>query len=64
LNETLDITRDKSEIPEFAPFRGNPLLPHVRFPAISIKDLKSHRFRFQRAAKKQLGMVLGIVDII
>lgn len=61
LNEALDITRDKSEIPEFDPFRGNPLRPHVRLPKISARDINSHWFRFQNAAKKQLAMVIDMI---
>jgi hypothetical protein len=64
LNEALDITRDKSEIPEFDPTKGNPLPPHVRFPTISVKDLNSHWFRFQTATKKQLAAVIGMIDAL
>lgn len=64
INEALIFQRDKSEIPGYDPTRGNPPIPRPRFVDISVKDIKSPWFRFQNAAKKQLAMVLGMVDIL
>jgi hypothetical protein len=64
LNEALNFTRDESEVPEYDPVSGNPKPTRVRFPEISIKDLNSHWFGFQIAAKKQLSMVLGMTSLI
>ena len=63
INEALILERDKSEIPEPDPLRPTPI-PRPRFVDISVKDINSHWFRFQNAAKKQLAMVLSMVDII
>jgi len=45
------------------PLRPTPI-PRPRFVDISVKDINSHWFRFQKAAKKQLAMILSMVDII
>lgn len=63
LNKALIFTRDKSEIPESDPLRPTPI-PRPRFVDISVKDINSHWFRFQNAAKKQLAMVLSITDAL
>ena len=64
LNEALSFLRDASEIPEYDPLTGNPKPTRPRFVDISVKDINSHWFRFQNAAKKQLAMVLGMVSSI
>ena len=64
LNEALSFLRDASEIPEYDPLTGNPKPTRPRFVDISVKDINSHWFRFQNAAKKQLAMVLSITDAL
>jgi hypothetical protein len=64
LNEALNFSRDASEIPEYDPLTGNPKPTRARFVDISVKDVNSHWFRFQNAAKKQLSMVLSITPSI
>lgn len=63
INEALVFERDKSEIPESDPLRPTPI-PRPRFVDISVKDINSHWFRFQKAAKKQLAMVLYVVNAL
>lgn len=64
INEALFFKRDKSEIPENDPLRGNPQPTRPRYVDISVKDIDSHWFRFQKAAKKQLAMVMSMVSSI
>ncbi len=64
INESLIFSRDASEIPEYDPTRGAPNPTRPKFVDISVKDINSHWFRFQNAAKKQLAMVLEMVDYI
>jgi len=64
INEALIFERDKSEIPEYDPSKGPSPIPRPRFVDISVRDLNSHWFRFQNAAKKQLSMVLNMVDAL
>ena len=64
INEALNFQRDKSEIPQYDPTRGNPTIPRPRFVDISVKDINSYWFRFQKAAKKQLSLVLNMIDVI
>jgi hypothetical protein len=64
LNEALIFSRDASDIPEEDPFTGAPKPTRPRFVDISVKDLNSHWFRFQTAAKKQLSMVLNMIPSI
>jgi hypothetical protein len=64
LNEALSFSRDESEVPEYDPIRGAPKPARVRFPDISVKNINSHWFRFQEAAKKQLSMVLSMTPSI
>jgi len=63
INEALVFERDKSEIPEPNPTRP-AMIPRPKFVDISVKDINSHWFRFQSAAKKQLAMVLGKIDAL
>ncbi|GBE00860.1 MAG TPA: hypothetical protein ENH28_07675 [Euryarchaeota archaeon] len=62
INEALHFSRDASEISE--PDLLNPQISKPRFVGISVKNKKSHWFRFQKAAKKQLSIVLSMVDAI
>ena len=64
LNEALTFSRDESEIPEDDPSRGTPRPTRARFVDISVKDINSHWFRFQNAAKKQLSTVLSMTPSI
>jgi hypothetical protein len=64
LNEALSFSRDASEVPEYDPMRGAPKPARARFVDISVKDINSHWFRFQNAAKKQLSIVLGMIPTI
>jgi len=63
INEALVFTRDKSKIPESDPLIPTPI-PRPRFVDISVKDINSHWFRFQKAAKKQLAMVLSMIEVL
>jgi len=62
LNEALSLSRDASEIPEYEPLTGTLKPTRPRFVDISVKDINSHWFRFQRAAKKQLSMVISMIE--
>ncbi len=62
INESLIFSRDASEISEDNPLTGNPNPTRPKFVDISVKDINSHWFRFQNAAKKQLAMVLDKVN--
>lgn len=64
LNEALTFSRDASEIPEYDSLIGAPKPTRPKFVDISVIDINAHWFRFQNAAKKQLAMVLSMVDII
>lgn len=64
INEALIFSRDASEIPEDDSSTGNPKPNRPRFVDISVRDINSHWFKFQGAAKKQLAMVLNTVDAI
>jgi hypothetical protein len=64
INEALIFSRDTSEVPEYDPISGNPKPTRARFVEISVKDVNSHWFRFQNAAKKQLSMVLSMTSSI
>ena len=64
LNEALTFSRDASEIPEYDPLTGNPKPTRPRYVDISVKDINSHWFRFQKAAKKQLAMVLSMIEVL
>jgi hypothetical protein len=64
INEALIFERDKSEIPEDNPLTGNPKPTRPKFVDVSVKDINAHWFRFQKAAKKQLAMVLDMVSSI
>jgi hypothetical protein len=64
IKDALIFERDKSEIPEFDPIRGNPRPTRPKFVDVSVKDINAHWFRFQKAAKKQLAMVLDMVSSI
>lgn len=64
INDALIFSRDASEIPEYDPLTGNPKPNRARFVDISIRDINSNWFRFQNAAKKQLAMVLNMVDAL
>jgi hypothetical protein len=64
INEALSFSRDASEVPEYDPARGNPRPVRARFPDIAVKDINSHWFRFQEAAKKQLSTVLSRIPSI
>jgi hypothetical protein len=64
LNGALIFTRDKSEIPEYDPSKGPSPIPRPRFVDISVKDINSHWFRFQSAAKKQLSTVIGMIEAL
>lgn len=64
INEALLFSRDASEIPEYDTSTGNPKPNRPRFVDISVRDINSHWFKFQSAAKKQLAMVLNTVDAI
>ena len=64
INEALIFQRDKSEIPEYDPLTGNPKPNRPRFVDIATKDVNSHWFGFQNAAKKQLAMVIGTINAI
>jgi hypothetical protein len=57
LNEALAFSRDESEI-QFDTITGKAKPARVRFADIAIKDINSHWFKFQNAAKKQLSTVL------
>jgi hypothetical protein len=62
LNGALEFKRDASEIPAYDPLTGNPQPTRPKFVDISLKDPDAHWFRFQSAAKKQLAMVLDMVN--
>jgi hypothetical protein len=64
LNEALQFSRDASEIQEYDALAGNPKPTRARYIDISATDIDSHWFRFQKAAKKQLAMVLDMVETI
>jgi hypothetical protein len=64
LNEALTFTRDSSEIPEYDALTGRPSPNRPRFVDVSVRDINAHWFRFQNAAKKQLAMVIGMVDAL
>jgi hypothetical protein len=64
LNGALAFKRDASEIPAYDTLTGNPQPTRPRFVDISVKDPDARWFRFQSAAKKQLSMVLGMVETI
>ena len=64
INEALIFQRDKSEIPEYDPLTGNPKPNRPRFVDIATKDVNSHWFGFQNAAKKQLAMVLNMLEAL
>ncbi len=64
INEALSFSRDASEIPEYNPLTGTPKPTRPKFVDISVKDINAHWFRFQSAAKKQLAMVIGIINAI
>lgn len=61
INEALKFTRDQSEISTYDPLTGNPPPKRARFVDISVRNSDAHWFRFQVAAKKQLGMVIDMV---
>jgi hypothetical protein len=62
INEALIFKRNKSEIPEYDPFKGHPRPTRPRYVDISVKGINSHWFRFQKVAKKQLTMVMNMVE--
>jgi hypothetical protein len=64
INEALDFQREQSELPEQGSFIGTPPIPRPRFVDISIRDINANWFRFQNAAKKQLSMVLSMVEAL
>jgi hypothetical protein len=64
INEALNFQRDKSEIPGYDPLKGFPPIPRPRFVDISVKDVNANWFRFQNAAKKQLAIVLGMIEAL
>lgn len=63
LNEALNFSRDASEI-QFDTITGKAKPARVRFADIAVKDINSHWFRFQEAAKKQLSTVLSRIPSI
>jgi hypothetical protein len=62
LNEALSFSRDASEI-QFDTITGKAKPARVRFADIAVKDINSHWFRFQEAAKKQLSTVLSMTQL-
>lgn len=64
LNQALGFKRDPSEISSYDPLTGNPQPKRARFVDITVKDPKAHWFHFQSAAKKQLSLVLGMVEAL
>jgi hypothetical protein len=64
INEALDFQRDKSEIQEFDPLKGFPPIPRPRFVEVSAKNINANWFRFQNAVKKQLAMVINMVEAV
>jgi len=64
INEALIFERDKSEIPEYDPSKGPSPIHRPRFVDILVKDINSHWFRFQSAAKKQLSTVIGMIEAL
>jgi len=64
INEALSFMRDASEIPENDPIKGTPNPNRPRFVDISVRDINANWFSFQNAAKKQLAMVLNMVEAL
>jgi hypothetical protein len=64
LSEALSFTRDASEIPPDDPLSSPSPGPRPRFVEIEAEDPNADWFRFQNAAKKQLAMVLSMVDAL
>jgi hypothetical protein len=64
INEALSFIRDASEIPEYDPLKGTPNPNRPRFVNISVRDINANWFRFQNAAKRQLAMVMNMIEAL